>query len=56
MTGRAADFRDTNLREMMDQAVAQCPIGVALLDTEMRHLRLNATMCRILGLGAKPEA
>lgn len=50
MTGRAADFRDTNLREMMDQAVAQCPIGVALLDTEMRHLRLNATMCRILGL------
>ena len=50
MTGQAAGFRDTNLREMMDQAVAQCPIGVALLDTQMRHLRLNASMCRVLGL------
>ena len=55
MTGQAAGFRDTNLREMMDQAVAQCPIGVALLDTQMRHLRLNAMMCRILGLRGEAE-
>jgi len=52
-TSQAAGFLDTNLREMMDQAVAQCPIGVALLDTQMRHLRLNAMMCRILGLGSE---
>jgi PAS domain S-box-containing protein len=55
MTGQAAGFRDTNLREMMDQAVAQCPIGVALLDTQMRHLRLNDMMCRILGLRGEAE-
>src|SRR5215831_16837197 len=55
MTDRPADFRDTNLRELMDQAVAQCPIAVALLDTQMRHLRLNDMMCRILGLRREAE-
>jgi PAS domain S-box-containing protein len=56
MTDRAADFRDTNLREMMDQAVDQCPVGVTLLDTQMRYLRVNAMMCRILGLRSETEA
>jgi PAS domain S-box-containing protein len=55
MTGRAADFRDTNLQELVDWAVAHCPIAVALVDPQMRHLRLNTTMCRILGLRAEAE-
>jgi PAS domain S-box-containing protein len=55
MTGRAADFQDTNLQEMMDWAVAQCPIGVALLDPQMRQLRLNDAMCRTLGLRSETE-
>jgi PAS domain S-box-containing protein len=50
MTDRRAGFRSTNLQELMDRAVAQCPVGVALLDRQMRHLRLNTAMCRILGL------
>jgi PAS domain S-box-containing protein len=35
---------------MLDWAVTQSPVGVALVDTEMRQLRLNAAMCRIFGL------
>ena len=50
MTERAADFRDTNLQELVDWAIVHCPVVVALVDTQMRHLRLNAAMCRILGL------
>ena len=53
MTGRAADFQDTNLQELVDWAVAQCPVSVALLDLDMRHLRLNRTTCRIFGLDRK---
>jgi PAS domain S-box-containing protein len=55
MTGQAADFRDTNLQELVDWAVAHCPIAVALVDPQMRHLRLNTAMCRILGLRAETE-
>jgi PAS domain S-box-containing protein len=40
---------------MTDSAVAQCPLGVALLDLHMRHLRLNAAMCRITGLRTEDE-
>jgi serine phosphatase RsbU (regulator of sigma subunit)/anti-sigma regulatory factor (Ser/Thr protein kinase) len=55
MTSPASEFGDTNLQEMMDWAVARCPLGVSLLDTHMRHLRLNAEMCRILGLRTEAE-
>jgi len=50
MTDRRAGFRSTNLQELMDRAVEHCPVGITLLDTQMRHIRVNATMCRILGL------
>ena len=55
MTGRAANFQDTNLQELVDWAVAQCPVSVALLDLDMRHLRLNRTTCRIFGLRSEAE-
>lgn len=41
---------DRNLQEMLDWAITQTPINIALLDTQMRQLRLNASMCRTLGL------
>jgi PAS domain S-box-containing protein len=50
MTDRRAGFRSASLQELMDRAVEQCLVGITLLDTQMRHLMLNATMCRILGL------
>jgi PAS domain S-box-containing protein len=56
MTGQAPDhFRDTSLQEMLDWAVALCPLGVALLDTQLRQLRLNTAMCRILGVRTEAE-
>src|SRR5262249_61372264 len=45
-----AAHTNRNLQEMLDWAVTQTPINVALLDTQMRQLRLNASMCRTLGL------
>jgi PAS domain S-box-containing protein len=50
MTDRKAGFRSASLQELMDRALEQCLVGITLLDTQMRHLMLNATMCRILGL------
>lgn len=41
------------LREMLDWAITQSPLNVALLDTQMRQLRLNAAMCQALGLDAE---
>jgi PAS domain S-box-containing protein len=35
---------------MLDWAIAQSSVNVALLDTEMRQLQLNASICRVLGL------
>jgi PAS domain S-box-containing protein len=55
VTGRAADFQDTNLQELMDWAVAHCPVSVVLLDPQMRHLRLNDATCRIFGLRNEAE-
>jgi PAS domain S-box-containing protein len=46
---------ETNLQEMTDWAVARCSLGMALLDTQMRHLHLNAAMLRILGLHTEDE-
>ena len=51
----AGDFRGTSLQQLMASAVARCPLGVALLDLQMRHLRLNAAMCRIMGLRTEDE-
>jgi PAS domain S-box-containing protein len=42
--------RGGDIREMLDWAVTQTPVNVALLDMDMRHLRLNAAQCRVLGL------
>lgn len=39
-----------NLREILDWAVTQSPVHVALLDTDLRQIRLNDAMCRELGL------
>jgi PAS domain S-box-containing protein len=55
MTRREADFPDTSLQELVDWAVAQSPVVVALVDTQMRHLRLNGAMCNSLGLRAEAE-
>ncbi len=55
MTRREADFPGTNLQELVDSAVAQCPVSVALLDLDMRHLRLNRATCRIFGLRRESE-
>jgi PAS domain S-box-containing protein len=41
---------DRDLREMLDWAITQAPVNIALLDTQMRQLRLNASICRALGL------
>ena len=41
---------DRDLREMLDWAITQAPVDIALLDTQMRQLRLNASLCRALGL------
>ena len=35
---------------MLDWAVTQSPVGVALVDGQMRQLRFNPAMCRIFGL------
>jgi PAS domain S-box-containing protein len=42
---------EPDLREMLDWAITQTPVNIALLDTQMRQLRLNTSMCRVLGLG-----
>jgi PAS domain S-box-containing protein len=42
--------RDRDLREMLDWAITQAPVDIALLDTQLRQLRLNASICRALGL------
>jgi serine phosphatase RsbU (regulator of sigma subunit)/anti-sigma regulatory factor (Ser/Thr protein kinase) len=55
MTRQEADFRDTNLQELVDWAVAQCPVVVALVDPQMRHIWINGAMCRILGIHAEAE-
>jgi PAS domain-containing protein len=39
-----------DLREMLDWAITQAPVNIALLDTQMRQLRLNESLCRSLGL------
>jgi PAS domain S-box-containing protein len=41
---------ERDLREMLDWAITQSPVNIALLDPQMRQLRLNASMCRVLGL------
>jgi PAS domain S-box-containing protein len=50
---RGADPRPRTpegLRELLDWAVTQSPVNVALLDTDLRHLHLNPAMCQVLGL------
>ncbi len=40
----------TDVQAMLDWAITQCPVGVALVDDQMRQLHLNLAMCRIFGL------
>jgi PAS domain S-box-containing protein len=46
---------DRDLREMLDWGIAQASVNVALLDTQMRQLQLNASICRVLGLDKEAE-
>jgi serine phosphatase RsbU (regulator of sigma subunit)/anti-sigma regulatory factor (Ser/Thr protein kinase) len=56
MTGQIPDdLRDTSVAEMLDWAIAWCPLGVALLDSQLRQLRLNPLMCRVLGLRTEAD-
>jgi PAS domain S-box-containing protein len=56
MTGQVPDdFRDASPGEMLDWAIAGSPLAVALLDSELRQLRLNPLMCRILGLRTEAD-
>jgi PAS domain S-box-containing protein len=43
-------YDEPDLREMLDWGVNQSPVSIALLDTQLRQLRLNRSMCRVLGL------
>jgi serine phosphatase RsbU (regulator of sigma subunit)/anti-sigma regulatory factor (Ser/Thr protein kinase) len=61
-TGQDGEMTDTgfssgageDLRAMPDWALSQSSLNVALYDAQMRLLRINATMCQMLGL--KTEA
>jgi PAS domain S-box-containing protein len=45
-----AAYGERDLREMLDWAITQTPVNIALLDPQLRQLRLNTSMCRVLGL------
>jgi PAS domain S-box-containing protein len=49
-TDTVAAWGDRDLRQLLDWAITQVPVSIALLDTQMRQIRLNASMCRVLGL------
>jgi PAS domain S-box-containing protein len=56
MTGQVPDdLRDTSLGEMLDWAIAWCPLAVAVLDPQLRQVRLNPLMCRVLGLRSEAD-
>jgi GAF domain-containing protein/anti-sigma regulatory factor (Ser/Thr protein kinase) len=55
MTGLTGDFHDPSLQELMDWAVDQCPLAVGLLDPDMRYVRMNDVLCRVLGLETEDE-
>jgi PAS domain S-box-containing protein len=38
---------------MLDWAITQTPVNIALLDTDMRQLRLNTSMCRTMALDSE---
>ena len=35
---------------MLDWAVNQASLNIALYDADLRHIRINAAMCRSMGL------
>ncbi len=45
-----AAYGGRDLQEMLDWAITQTPVSIALLDTQMRQLRLNTALCRVMGL------
>jgi PAS domain S-box-containing protein len=53
MTEKAPAAGSMDIRAMLDWGISQSPVGVALVDREMRQLRLNPAMCRIFGLDSE---
>jgi PAS domain S-box-containing protein len=41
---------DRDLRAMLDWAITQTPVHIALVDTQMRQLRINTALCRTMGI------
>jgi GAF domain-containing protein/anti-sigma regulatory factor (Ser/Thr protein kinase) len=46
---------DGGLRAMHGWALAQSPLNIALCDTEVRYLSINAAMCRAMGLESEAD-
>jgi GAF domain-containing protein/anti-sigma regulatory factor (Ser/Thr protein kinase) len=38
---------------MLDWAIAQAPVRIALMDAQLRQLRLSSSLCRVLGLDSE---
>lgn len=55
MTDEAPGAR-ASLRELLDWAVGQSSLNMGLVDTQMRQLRINPAMCRMLGLDSEAPA
>lgn len=54
INGEAAGVsRGQDLREMLDWAITQSPLNIALFDTQLRHVRLNSAMHKQLGLSTE---
>lgn len=47
---RMAAYGECDLRELLDWAMTQAPVNIALIDTQLRQLRLNDSLCRVQGL------
>lgn len=54
-TGEAPGAR-ASLRELLDWAVGQSSLNMGLVDTQMRQLRINPAMYRMLGLDSEAPA
>jgi PAS domain S-box-containing protein len=55
MTGQVLGA-PASLRELLDWAVDRSSLSVGLVDTQMRQLRINAAMYRMLGLDSEASA
>ena len=53
MTGKAHRPDATDPRAMLDTAVTQSLVGMALFDTEIRYLRINEALCASMGIASE---